>query len=188
MNEVNRQPKYENNQNYFSFSSSSYSIDRESSRATALTAGQIVMRNIVSGDGDLADTSAAVYSPCYDDGIGTIYFDAVNGWNNNIAGNYGIRVDICTNVLGDTTHLLPPTDENITRITITTNYEEEVEVVTTNIEYYAFADWQPVSFVAYKRDNTADFVREEVPTSGINLAVANGGTTTNFYRMVVRRT
>ena len=182
----NNKPKFKNDQNYFSYSSSSYSIDnREISPANATTAGQIVMRNIVSDAGDLADTSAAVYSPCYDDGIGTIYFDAVNGWNNNIAGNYGIRVDICTNVLGDTTHLLPPTDENITRITITTNYEEEVEVVTTNIEYYAFADWQPVPFVAYKRDNTADFVREEVPTSGINLAVANGGTTTNFYRMVV---
>ncbi len=173
-------------QNYLSWSPRSYRITGlEQRTVTPATVGQIVMRNIVSDDGDLSDTSAAVYSPCYDDGIGTIYFDAVNGWNNNIAGNYGIRVDICTNVLGDTTHLLPPTDENITRITITTNYEEEVEVVTTNIEYYAFADWQPVSFVAYKRDNTADFVREEVPTSGINLAVVNGGTTTNFYRMAV---
>ncbi len=173
-------------QNYLSWSPRSYRITGlEQRTVTPATVGQIVMRNIVSDDGDLSDTSAAVYSPCYDDGIGTIYFDAVNGWNNNIAGNYGIRVDICTNVLGDTTHLLPPTDENITRITITTNYEEEVEVVTTNIEYYAFADWQPVSFVAYKRDNTADFVREEVPSNGINLAIANGGTTTNFYRMAV---
>lgn len=173
-------------QNYLSWSPQSYSIKQaETAVAKPATVGQIVMRNIVSDDSDLSDTSAAVYSPCYDDGIGTVYFDAVNGWNNNIAGNYGIRVDICTNVLGDATHLLPPTDENITRITITTNYEEEVEVVTTNIEYYAFADWQPVSFVAYKRDNTADFVREEVPSNGINLAIANGGTTTNFYRMAV---
>ena len=34
-----------------------------------------------------------------------------------------------------------------------------VEVVTTNFDYYAKADWKPVPFVAHKRDNTADFGR-----------------------------
>lgn len=173
-------------QNYLSWSPASYSIDdREQQPATRATAGQIVMRNWVTGVGVPYDSSAAVYSPCYTDGIGTIYFDAANGWNNNIAGNYGLCVEICTNVLGDVTALLPPTDENITVVTVTTNDESGIEVVTTNFDYYAKADWKQVPFVAYKRDNTADFVPEDVPASGLNLAVVNGGTTTNFYRMVV---
>ena len=172
-----------NNQNYLSFSPSSYGIDnRELQPATAATAGQIVMRNI--GD-ENAEDAATVYSSCFTNGIGTIYFDAVNGWNNNIGNNYGICVEICTNVAGDATALLPPTDENILGITIETNDVGGVEVVTTNYSYYANAVWRRVPFVAYKRDNTPAFVREEVPASGINLSVVNGGTTTNFYRMAV---
>ena len=172
-----------NTQNYFSFSPSSYSIDnREISPATAATAGQIVMRNIGAEN---SEDSATVYSSCFTNGIGTIYFDAVNGWNNNIGNNYGICVEICTNVLGDATALIPPTDENVLGVTIETNDVGGVEVVTTNYNYYANAVWRRVPFVAYKRDNTPAFVREEVPASGINLSVVNGGTTTNFYRMAV---
>ena len=180
-----KKPKYENDQNYLSFSSSSYSIDREITRATALTAGQIVMRNWIGTPDADYQTAAAVYSPCYDDGIGTVYFDAVNGWNGNIGNNYRICVEICTNVLGDASHQLPPTDANISQITVTTNYDGEVEVLSTNTEYYAYAVWQPVPFIAYKRDNTNEFVREEVPATGINLAIEHGGTTTNFYRIAV---
>ena len=180
-----KKPKYENDQNYLSFSSSSYSIDREITRATALTAGQIVMRNWIGTPDADYQTAAAVYSPCYDDGIGTVYFDAVNGWNGNIGNNYRICVEICTNVLGDASHQLPPTDANISQITVTTNYDGEVEVLSTNTEYYAYAVWQPVPFIAYKRDNTNEFLREEVPATGINLAIEHGGTTTNFYRIAV---
>lgn len=39
--------------------------------------------------------SAGVYSPCYEDGIGTIYFDAVNGW---VAYPNNIVVEVCTGV------------------------------------------------------------------------------------------
>ncbi len=184
VNEVDRKPKFENNQNYLSFSSSSYSIDgRESSRATALTAGQIVMRNWIGTPDADYQTAAAVYSPCYDDGIGTVYFDAVNGWTGNIGNNYCICVEVCTNVLGDASALLPPTDDNIMEMTLTV--DEQTGDVTTNIEYFAKAVWQPVPFIAYKRDNTNVFVREDVPATGINLAIEHGGTTTNFYRIAV---
>ena len=170
-------------QNYLSWSPQSYSIKQaESATAKPATVGQIVMRNIGAED---SEDSATVYSSCFTNGIGTIYFDAVNGWNNNIGNNYGICVEICTNVLGDATALIPPTDENVLGVTIETNDVDGVEVVTTNYSYYANAVWRRVPFVAYKRDNTPAFVREEVPASGINLAVANGGTTTNFYRMAV---
>lgn len=183
-----------NTQNYFSFSSSSYSIDgRENARATATTAGQIVMRNYVDPAPvrryPQSDVSPAVYSPCYADGIGTIYFDAVNGWNNNIDGNYGLCVEICTSVYDEDSPTgedivpgLAPTDDNLIGFDYKTN---DVGDVTITTNYYARAHWEAVPFIAYKRDNTADFVREEVPTSGINLAVAHGGTTTNFYRMAV---
>ena len=167
-------------QNYLNWSSTSYSIDSlEIAPATQSTVGQIVMRNWIGTPETSYETAAAVYSPCYTNGIGTIYFDAVNGWNNNIGNNYGICVEICTNVLGDATALLPPTNENIMEVSV----DEQSGTASTN--YYAYANWQPVPFVAYKRDNTNEFVREDVPAAGINLAVVNGGSTTNFYRMAV---
>ena len=167
-------------QNYLSWSPQSYSIlEGEGDQATPGTVGQIVMRNWIGTPDADYQTAAAVYSPCYDDGIGTIYFDAVNGWNDNIANHYGICVEICTNVLGDASALLPPTDENIMEVSV----DEQSGTASTN--YYAYANWQPVPFVAYKRDNTNVFVREDVPATGINLAIEHGGTTTNFYRIAV---
>lgn len=171
-------------QNYLSWSPRSYRITGQEQRAvTPATVGQIVMRNWIGTPDAAYQTAAAVYSPCYDDGIGTIYFDAVNGWNNNIGNNYSICVEICTNVLGDASALLPPTDENIMEMTLTV--DDQTSDVTTNIEYFAKAVWQPVPFIAYKRDNTNVFVREDVPATGINLAIEHGGTTTNFYRIAV---
>lgn len=171
-------------QNYLSWSPQSYRITGlEQDPVTPATVGQIVMRNWIGTPDAAYQTAAAVYSPCYDDGIGTIYFDAVNGWNNNIGNNYRICVEICTNVLGDASALLPPTDDNIMEMTLTV--DEPTGDVTTNIEYYAKAVWQPVPFIAYKRDNTNEFVREDVPAVGINLAIEHGGTTTNFYRIAV---
>ena len=161
-------------QNYLPWSSTSFGIDnREIGKVTPASVGQIVMRNI---------QDAAVYSSCFTNGIGAIYFDAVNGWNNNIGGNYTIRVEICTNILNDATHLIPPTDENITEYDIVTNGVGEV---STNINYYAKADWKPVDVIPFVNDNTPGFTTPSPEkVRDLNLAVKNGGTTTNFYRIV----
>ncbi len=60
-------------QNYLPYDSEhSLRIGEHSTRAIRRRdVGQIVMRNVLD---------AAVVSPCYTNGVGTIYFDAVNGW------------------------------------------------------------------------------------------------------------
>ena len=75
-------------QNYLPFSSTSYTIDVASSnlrqaKATAATAGQIVMQNT---------PEAQVISSCYSDGIGTIYFDCVNGFTGYKDGKISVEV------------------------------------------------------------------------------------------------
>jgi len=169
-------PMYFTAQNYLPWSSTSYSIDGESYKATPATVGQIVMKNV---------NGAAVYSSCFTNGVGAIYFDAVNGWNNNINyGYYRLEVDVCTNVLGDTSGLLPPTDENIAEYSVVSN---EVDGTwTTNVDYYAKAVWMPTKYIPYKRDNTPEFVgNPNAMVSSLDLNVKNGGSETNFYRIVV---
>lgn len=162
-------------QNYLSWSPTSYRIfDREVEKVNPAGVGQIVMRN---------ERDAAVYSSCFTNGIGTIYFDAVNGWNNNIGGNYSICVEVCSNVAGDVTHLLPPVDDAISSYTTETN--ELSGTITTNTYFYSKAVWEPVELLAYKNDNTPGF-SEPVKTTHLDLAVKNGGTTTNFYRIAAK--
>ena len=77
-------------QNYLPWSTEAYSVTNDTLKATSRAdAGQILMQN---------STEAAVYSPCYTEGIGTIYFDAVNGWTNNLAA-YKLIVEYATNTL-----------------------------------------------------------------------------------------
>ena len=67
---------FSDNQNYLPYSDASCKMtDGKAAVESCADAGQLLMLNT---------TDAAVYSPCYEEGIGTIYFDAVNGWNNNL--------------------------------------------------------------------------------------------------------
>ena len=75
-------------QNYLPFSSTSCPITLPSGypiqlKATAATAGQIVMQNT---------PDAQVISSCYSDGIGTIYFDCVNGFTGYKDGKLSVEV------------------------------------------------------------------------------------------------
>ena len=75
-------------QNYLPWSTSSCSLTNGTVAAqSGADAGQILMLNT---------TEAAVYSPCYDEGIGTIYFDAVNGWNDGDLTAYQLIVEYAT--------------------------------------------------------------------------------------------
>ena len=64
--------------------------------ATAVSTNNIVLRNM---------TGAEIVSPWYTNGIGTIYFDAVNGWRTNgldsAEAAYRLVVEISTNEVGD---------------------------------------------------------------------------------------
>jgi len=138
------------------------------------TVGQLVMQNT---------TDAVVYSSCFTNGIGTIYFDAVNGWKpltDEERGYYDIVVEIATNTVAG----LPPTDINC----MTTNYEGGV--VSTNW-YGNLAEtcWHSVTDCrVFVRDNVTygdlDF-HETNSTEVISLQMTSGGTMNNFYRVVV---
>lgn len=140
--------------------------------ANRMTVGQLVMQNT---------TDAVVYSSCFTNGIGTIYFDAVNGWcrGNEDYDNYKIVVEIATNtvVAGDV-----PIDDN--SFTIETNYVEEAEIISTNWYGRLEGCWTPVSMIPFKRDGTANF-EKGAKTEELTLDVQNGGTMDNFFRIVV---
>ena len=145
---------------------------RATQRATQrMTVGQLVMQNT---------TDAVVYSSCFTNGIGTIYFDAVNGWCRNTEDydHYKIVVEIATN----TVEGLVPMDDN--SFTIETNYVEEAEIISTNWYGRLEGCWTPVSMIPFKRDGTANFEKGD-KTEELALDVENGGTMDNFFRVVV---
>ena len=175
-------------QNYLPYSSTSKSIINRLLAANQSTAGQVVMRNIIG---------AAVYSPCYTNGIGTIYFDAVNGWAEDTT-NYTIVVEYATNTVEN----LEPIDANC--VSIETNIVDEVDsigymVVTNGDEvstnYYVVVTndygklegcWHAAEMIPFMRDTAAgtgtfDRLGE---TNELALAVTHGGTKGNFYRVV----
>ena len=157
-------------QNYLPYSLTSYSIKMSlATRANPSTAGQIVMRNM---------EGATVYSPCYTNGIGTIYFDAVNGWT-GINDNNNIVVEIATNTVDG----LPPTDAYC--MTVTTNYVDTTEVVTTNW-YGKFDDscWHPWTMRPFVITNGVGFF-ETNSTKELSLQMDIGGRVDCFYRIVV---
>ena len=177
-------------QNFLPYSPESDAFDSSGlESADATTAGQVVMRNIVG---------AAVYSPCYTNGIGTIYFDAVNGWAEN-TDNYKIVVEIATNTVDH----LEPIDANC--VSIETNIVDEVDavgymVVTNGDEvstnYYVVVTndygkldgcWHAAEMIPFMRDTaagTGTFDRLDA-TNELALAVTHGGMAGNFYRVAV---
>lgn len=122
----------------------------------------IVMRNKIG---------AVVYSPCYTNGIGTIYFDAVNGWINNV-GDYNIVVELATETIDGK----PPTDENA--------YGDNGWGNNTWDGRLRDESWKPCQMTPLKRDGTPGFVLCD-KTETLSLDISHGGTADNFYRVCV---
>ena len=148
----------------------------------------LVMRNVAG---------AAIYSPCYTNGIGTLYFDAVNGWTEGAGEFYNIEVQIATNCVDGygTPYNALPTDANVQAIVSTPITEEDLDgnlvtngwVSVTN--HYAYANWQTVELTPLLRDLTAygDGAFHALDaTNTLALAMANGGTMDNFYRVCAK--
>jgi len=182
-------------QNYLAWSSTSRQNTAHNSRpVTRATVGQCVMRNIA--DEEDPNKCAAVCSPYYEDGIGTIYFDAVNGWNDNLSSDpYRIVVEVSTNVVDS---VEPPRDDLI--VEYTENYDitqdpGSDEIITNLISIttneFAKAEWHPVPVTLYKMDYAASysgartFTTNYVPAGDFALDIVNGGTTGNFIRVCV---
>ena len=69
--------------NQLPFSKTSRRYNNRNYTAAAGTAGTLIMQNT---------TEAKLVSSCYDEGIGTIYFDAVNGFNGYTSGQLQVQV------------------------------------------------------------------------------------------------
>ena len=116
----------------------------------------LVMRNY---------TGAAIYSPCYTNGIGTIYFDAVNSQTIDVDNEaYKLVVEVAT----ETADGLPPTDAN----------------AGENLENITDAQWQPYAMLPLKCTNGTFAALDE--TNELSLAVLTGGRNDNFYRVCVK--
>ena len=117
--------------------------------------GQLLMQNT---------TKSAVYSPCYKDGIGTIYFDAVNGWKGNIY-NYVDEADSSN----------------------TNAYQLVVEISTepddVDSENIPDSEWTPLKCHVVRVSADSPRLTEVAETTDIELAVTDGGKLTEFYRI-----
>ena len=160
-------------QNFLPYSANTVRITSGTMAVRRRDVGQVVMRNALD---------AAVYSPCYTNGIGTIYFDAVNGWNDNIneftgpgsdenPNSYQIVVEMATS----TKDGLEPTDDNCA-----TYVDEELESYYGNLDNcWTKCQMHPV-LVNGSKLTPLD------ATESLSLAVEQGGSTTNFYRVYIQ--
>ena len=164
-------------------SSTALSITNEDVQATRSGTGWILMRNVECPE-EFVDpfappTGACVYSPCYSNGIGTIYFDALNGRQAVTSGatknsdGYRLVLEIATeNEKGE-----PPFDEN--------SYSTD----GTHTNWYGRLEkkWRKVDMSAYWYRNTAGTDSKDLdPTNCLALAETSGGYMNRFYRIHAR--
>nr|MCR5750546.1 hypothetical protein [Kiritimatiellia bacterium] len=157
-------PNMPSTQNFLPWSMTSRYISQHGMsavfEAVANEVGQVLMRNV---------DDAAVYSPCYTNGVGTIYFDAVNGW---VAGvtekGYQIVVEVAT----ETKDGEPLTDE-------TSASPDDPDDAYGNIK-----EWVPFKMYPALVDGSS----VTPPTEGVytnNLDITAGQHLDKFYRIYV---
>lgn len=125
--------------------------------------GYLYMRNTLK---------AAVYSKCFEDGIGTIYFDVVNQKKGTSPNTAVIEVSVATECVDGE----EPTDEN----------------VGIDDEYggYANARWEKKTPMVYRKIGSNGFELLDQTNTEIDLQIGNndsagGGDTNSFYRVCV---
>ena len=132
------------------------------------SSASLIMRN-------KSDTPC-ICSPCYTNGIGTIYFDALNGFDvpkNGSAEDYRIVVEVAT----ETSAGKPPTDENA-RQPGKTGIEGELGGIGNE-------KWIPHVMLPLKRDGGAAYFTAIAPTNSLALDIGTARSTNNFYRVCV---
>ena len=179
--------------NYLPFSGTSYGITKTSTaasnKATADTAGQIVMRNT---------PDAQVVSSCYPDGIGTVYFDAVNAFTEYPNGKIAVEVAygvFKTNLTGQVEsrripedletdadgNFIPPDEAHCDEVR---HVEDTVTDSTLETTPFGRVAWVRANLTGVKNLNGAFTT---LPTKDIvELNITAGTTTTsgeNFYRV-----
>ncbi len=119
----------------------------------------IILRNMVD---------ASVYSSYYENGIGTVYFDAVNGCTGN-AANFKLVVEVATKTVTG----LVPTDENCG------DYDEKDE---WDPYYNLRGQWKPVTILPLVKDGPDEFAAQDRREELDLLGFSGGGKTDKFVR------
>jgi hypothetical protein len=160
-------------QNYLPWSKTSLDIEYGwlMLAANQSSVGQVVMRN---------KKDAQVVSSCFTNGVGTIYFDAVNGWTSADGEAYQLVVEIATNtVIGlEEGLVIPPTDDNCR----SENESGDVDPYG-NLAADGKTAWIRLPMKAFRVSGST--VAAPVETSCLKLDVNKGGTLANFYRVAV---
>ena len=144
---------------FLPWSATGYGISAYGNRTTKgqkSEVGQLVMMNL---------KDAAICSPCYTNGIGTVYFDTVNVETSDAGKDF---MSLVLEVATETKDHLPPTDANA---------GEELENITE-------AEWKAVGMLPLRcRDGVFEPLAE---TNDLRLAIVKGGTDRNFYRVCAK--
>lgn len=147
-----------------------------SSSHTRHGAGHVVMMNT---------TNACIISSCFDDGIGTIYFDAVNSGVTNATvkpDDFKLKIWVATDCKTSTGVLLPevaPLDEYVREFD---EVSPPFDVLTTNV------NWQLVEAMPFRVEDgvVVDTVDTVAKTDVVALDVAKGAHDNWFYRIVAQ--
>ncbi len=154
--------------NYLPWSSTSRSMSSDTALPPDTTysgmTGNSEVANIILRNKE----DAAVYSPFYTNGIGVVYFDAVNGFIGS-AEDYKIVVEIATK----TATGLVPTDENC---------RGDDERGDEDPYYNLRGQWKPVAILPLVKDGTDEFVAQTRRTELDLLGFSGGGKTDKFVR------
>ncbi len=143
-------------------STTALAITNEDVKATRSSSGWLMLRNT---------TDAAVYSPCYTNGIGTIYFDALN--QRSVADKNNESYKLVLEIATATVEGLPPTDAN--------SWTEE-EPGQTNWYGRLKGMWQSV--VMYPAHFGSTTVPTDEPaTTELALKEITGGSNACYYRI-----
>lgn len=188
--------KLESYQNALPWSNTGYSFKGRTSTANQTTAGTLVMQNT---------PEAQIISSCYADGIGTVYFDAVNGFTGYKNGRLAVEVAygvFKTNELGAVVSTNIPDDLELEKdadgndipgryVAPDTAHCDEIRIVSTaggvieaaETNVYGRCAWVAVNLTGHVFGNDAgplatnDVLRLQLPLSG------NAGSFDNFYRV-----
>ena len=142
----------------------------------------LMMRNM--GGLKYAETPA-IYSPCYTNGLGTVYFDVVNGFIDDVNAQLIVEVAV------QTSEGLPPTDENCAN---PNDPDDPFYYLSHDEKGQPLAEeddmWLPLKpTVLYKAKGATKFVVDASQTGNIiRPAVKTGGGNTEFYRVLAANT
>ena len=159
-------PTMDSAQNYLPWSTTSRRIIAHNTfAARASEVGQVLMRNAMD---------AAVYSPVYTNGVGTIYFDAVNGLtgiqSDKGENYYNLVVEVAT----ETKDGSPLSEE--------TSHSEDEETGGT-VLYGNIKEWKPVQMHPVHVKGTT--LTPKDATERFGLDVVTGKCNDEFYRIYV---